>query len=80
MSDAPAERLQAILDLLGRAQEALDQAVGRAATLPIRERTLVRDQLVPPRTHLQRSADTLRRKVQEAEAKAVAEARERRLR
>lgn len=64
------DRLREVLELVAEAQELLDQAVGRGATLAIRDRERVREYLMPPRNHLRSSVDSLRRKMDTAEAQA----------
>ena len=64
------DRLRDVLQLVAQAQELLDQAVGRGARLTIRDRECVREYLMPPRNHLRNSVDSLRRKVDTAEAQA----------
>ena len=69
MSDAP-DRLLDVMDLVHQAQDLLYQAVGRATRLSVRDRELVRDYILPPRNHLRNSADSLRRKMDTADAQA----------
>jgi hypothetical protein len=64
------DRLRDVLELVAQAQELLDQAVGRGSRLTIRDRECVREYLMPPRNHLRSSVDSLRRKVDTAEAQA----------
>lgn len=75
MTDAT-DRLREVLDLVGRAQELLDQAVGKAARLALQEKELVRLHLLEPRNHLRSSADSLRRKVEDMDEQASAKRRE----
>ena len=67
MSDVP-DRLQQVMVLVGQAQDLLDQAVGRATRLSIRDRELVRNYILPPRNHLRSSADSLRPKMDTVDA------------
>jgi hypothetical protein len=69
MSDSTA-RLRDVMELVANAQELLDQAVGRTARLAVRDRELIREHLLPPRNHLRNSADSLRRKMDTADAQA----------
>jgi hypothetical protein len=74
MSSVP-DRLREVMDLVGRAEELLDQAVGMSARLAPRDRELARHHLIEPRSHLRISADELGRKL----ATAVAQAGEKRV-
>ncbi len=69
MSNSP-ERVREVLDLVAQAQELLDQAVGRSVKLPVHDRELMRQYLLPPRNHLRGSADAFRQKVEAAAAEA----------
>ena len=69
MSDV-SERLRELMELVGQAQELLDQAVGKAARLAPQDKELVRQHLLQPRNHLRTSADGLRRKLEVADAQA----------
>ncbi|HEV2149687.1 MAG TPA: hypothetical protein VGR37_19965 [Longimicrobiaceae bacterium] len=67
-----ADRVPDILDVALRALELLDQAVGRAARLPPRDRDRVREHLLAPRNHLRSTTDALRRKLErEAEVRTA---------
>ncbi len=71
MSEAVGDRLEEVLELVAEAQRLLDQAVGRSVRLPAPERQLVSEHMVPPRTHLRNSADTLRQRLAEVQARAL---------
>jgi len=65
MNDS-AERVQEVLDLVSQALELLDRAMGRSVTLPMHDRRLLQQHLLPPRNHLRNSADTFRKKTEAA--------------
>ena len=72
MGEAGRDRMHELLELVAQARSLLDQAVGRSVKLPPQEREWVREHLVPPRTHLQQSYESLRQKVAQREAEAEA--------
>jgi|GEM_PF-2143792 len=59
-ANAGTDRLTDVLGIALDALEMLDQAVGRGATLPVRDRERVREYLMPPRNHLRSCTETLR--------------------
>lgn len=65
MSEAVDDRLTDVLEMVSQAMDRLELAVGKATRLPIRERLLVRDHILPPRNHLRSALHALRRKVEE---------------
>ncbi|HEX2189984.1 MAG TPA: hypothetical protein VHG51_13850 [Longimicrobiaceae bacterium] len=65
MSDAPDDRLTEVLEMVSQAMDQLDLAVGKATRLPIRDRLLVRDHILPPRNHLRSAFHALRRRIEE---------------
>ena len=67
MSEAPEDRMTEVLDLVKQAMEQLDLAVGKATRLPIRERLVVRDHILPPRNHLRSAFQALNRKLEEVQ-------------
>lgn len=69
MSDVP-DRIGEVMELVARAQELLDQAVGRSARLTGLNKELVRQHLLEPRNHLRNSAHALRRKLDTEDARA----------
>lgn len=75
MPDPTEDRIRDIQQLADQALELLDLAIGRAVRLPKRDRDLVREHLLEPRTHLRNSATTLRRKIETEEAQAEARRR-----
>jgi hypothetical protein len=70
MMEPAEERISDIQQLADQALELLDLALGRAVRLPKRDRELVRDHLLAPRTHLRNSVTTLRRTIEMEEAQA----------
>lgn len=64
MSEAE-DRLEEVLELVNQAMEQLDMAVGRATRLPIRERLVIRDHVLPPRNHLRSALHALNRRLEE---------------
>lgn len=71
MSDAPDDRLTEVLEMVRQAMDQLDLAVGKATRLPIRDRLLVRDHILPPRNHLRSALHTLRRAVEDEQRAPV---------
>ncbi len=65
MSEASEDRLAEVLEMVNQAMTQLDLVVGRASRLPIRDRMLVRDHILPPRNHLRSAVHALRRKIEE---------------
>ena len=65
MSESADDRLSEVLEMVNQAMDQLDLAVGKATRLPIRERLLVRDHILPPRNHLRSAIHALRRRVDE---------------
>lgn len=77
MREPAGERIRDIQQLADQALELLDLALGRAVRLPKRDRELVREHLLEPRTHLRNSATTLRRRIETEEAQAEVRRRSR---
>lgn len=72
MTQAAADGIQDVQELAAQALALLDQAVGRAVRLPIRDRELVREYLLAPRNHLRNSVTSLGQKIETEEARAKA--------
>ena len=68
MSDAPEDRMAEVLEMVSQAMDQLDLAVGKATRLPIRERLIIRDHILPPRNHLRSAIHALTRKLDEHHA------------
>ncbi|HEV2146095.1 MAG TPA: hypothetical protein VGR37_01620 [Longimicrobiaceae bacterium] len=66
MSDTAEERMDEVLEMVSQAMEQLDLAVGKATRLPIRDRLVVRDHLLPPRNHLRSAVHALRKQLDAA--------------
>ncbi|HLL47674.1 MAG TPA: hypothetical protein VK399_13270 [Longimicrobiaceae bacterium] len=69
MSEAE-DRMAEVLEMVRQAMDQLDLAVGKATRLPIRERLVVRDHILPPRNHLRSAIHALGRKLGEHRAPA----------
>ncbi len=67
MSEAE-DRMAEVLEMVSQAMDQLDLAVGKATRLPIRERLIVRDHILPPRNHLRGAIHALGRKLEETHA------------
>lgn len=68
MSEEQEDRMAEVLEMVGQAMDQLDLAVGKATRLPIRERLIVRDHILPPRNHLRSAIHALRRGLEEHRA------------
>jgi hypothetical protein len=69
MSEAE-DRMADVLEMVRQAMDQLDLAVGKATRLPIRERLVIRDHILPPRNHLRSAIHALDRKLGEHRAPA----------
>ncbi len=65
MSEEQEARMAEVLEMVRAAMDQLDQAVGKATRLPIRERLIIRDHILPPRNHLRGAIHALGRRLEE---------------
>ncbi|MET0396823.1 MAG: hypothetical protein ABW277_08380 [Longimicrobiaceae bacterium] len=68
MSEDQEARMAEVLEMVNQAMDQLDQAVGKATRLPIRERLIIRDHILPPRNHLRSAIHALGRRLDEHHA------------
>lgn len=70
MSEEQEARMTEVLEMVSQAMDQLDLAVGKATRLPIRERLIIRDHILPPRNHLRSAIHALNRRLDEQHVQA----------